>query len=160
MYPDASFSYYDKRHLFTIAGEGDPYQAGKERVLFDVKGWKILPSICYDLRFPVWSRQTPGESFEYDLLLYVANWPKPRVNAWDTLLQARAIENLSYCVGVNRVGEDGTGAAYVGHSNAYDYIPSCIYTYNTYIYLYAPMKKTYRCTGINPYIYMCIYISL
>lgn len=122
VYPDASFSYYDKRHLFTIAGEGDPYQAGKERVLFDVKGWKILPSICYDLRFPVWSRQTPGESFEYDLLLYVANWPKPRVNAWDTLLQARAIENLSYCVGVNRVGEDGTGAAYVGHSNAYDYL--------------------------------------
>lgn len=122
VYPDASFSYYDKRHLFELGGEGDPYLAGKERVIFDVKGWKVFPSVCYDLRFPVWSRQSPNYEFEYDLMVYVANWPKPRINAWDTLLSARAIENQAYCVGVNRVGQDGKGLEYIGHSNAYDFL--------------------------------------
>lgn len=120
VYPDASFTYYDKRHLFALGGEADPYLPGKERVIFDVKGWKVMPLICYDLRFPVWSRQQEG--FEYDLLLYVSNWPKPRIHAWDTLLSARAIENLSYSIGVNRTGTDGKGLSYVGHSNAYDYL--------------------------------------
>lgn len=126
VYPDASFTYYDKRHLFKLGGEGDPYRPGNDRVVFEVKGWNIFPSICYDLRFPVWSRQQPGDQYEYDVLLYVANWPKPRIHAWDTLLSARAIENQSYCVGVNRVGEDANGLSYVGHSRAYDYLGQVI----------------------------------
>jgi len=85
----------------------------------EVNGWKIMPMICYDLRFPVWSRmQNPNE---YDLLVYVANWPKPRITHWDALLRARAIENQAYCIGVNRVGTDGNGLEYVGHSGVYDF---------------------------------------
>lgn len=99
-----------------MAGEHKAYKAGEEKVIFTYKGWNICPLICYDLRFPVWARNTE----DYDLLLYVANWPKPRINAWDALLKARAIENMSYCIGVNRIGFDGNGNEYPGHSNVYD----------------------------------------
>lgn len=123
VYPDGSSAYYDKKHLFAIAGEGKEYSAGSKRLIVEVKGWKILPLICYDLRFPVWSRSRKSNVslYEYDLLIYVANWPKPRVNAWDTLLASRAIENLSFCAGVNRLGTDGVNAEYVGHSAVYNY---------------------------------------
>lgn len=123
VYPDGAAEYYDKKHLFALAGEGESYQPGLSRLIVDVKGWKILPLICYDLRFPVWarSRKSRQNLYEYDLLLYVANWPKPRINAWDTLLAARAIENLSYCAGVNRIGTDGYNAEYNGHTAVYDF---------------------------------------
>ncbi|MDX5422155.1 MAG: amidohydrolase [Hymenobacteraceae bacterium] len=111
--PDGTHEHYDKRHLFRMAKEHHTYTAGKEKLLVELKGWNICPLVCYDLRFPVWSRNTQSQ---YDLLLYVANWPKPRANAWSTLLQARAIENLSYVVGVNRVGTDGNGHPYSGDS--------------------------------------------
>lgn len=114
--PEGKFHHYDKRHTFTLAGEDEKYTAGKRQVIIEYKGFKINPMICYDLRFPVWSRNTAG----YDVLLYVANWPKPRIDAWDTLLKARAIENMSYCIGVNRVGMDEKGLEYVGHSAVYD----------------------------------------
>jgi predicted amidohydrolase len=104
--------HYDKKHLFTLAGEDHIYTAGTNRLLFEYKGWKISPFICYDLRFPVWSRNTEN----YDIAIYSANWPTPRVNAWDTLLEARAIENMCYCIGVNRVGKDANDLTYPGHS--------------------------------------------
>jgi len=122
VFPDGNFSYYDKRHLFSLAGEDRHFTAGDKRLVVDIHGWNVCPLICYDLRFPVWSRSaSPTRKFEYDLLIYVANWPTPRINAWDTLLAARAIENQSYCVGVNRMGTDGVKAAYNGHSGLYDY---------------------------------------
>ncbi len=114
--PDGEISFYDKRHTFTLAGEDLVYKAGKERLIVHYKGFKICPLVCYDLRFPVWARNTE----EYDVLLYVANWPKPRINAWDALLKARAIENMAYCIGVNRMGTDGLGHQYTGHSAVYD----------------------------------------
>ena len=114
--PDGSYKTYNKRHTFTLAGEHKIYNSGTERTIIDYKGWKICPLICYDLRFPVWARNTSN----YDILLYVANWPNKRVAAWDALLKARAIENMSYCVGVNRVGHDGNGHKYTGHSAVYD----------------------------------------
>lgn len=114
--PDGTYEKYDKKHTFTLAKENETYTAGKERLIVNYKGWKICPLICYDLRFPVWSRNTE----DYDVLIYVANWPKVRTVAWDTLLRARAIENMSYCVGVNRVGFDGNDHEYVGHSAVYD----------------------------------------
>lgn len=114
--PDGSCEYYDKKHRFTLAGEQKVYSAGKTHKLIEYRGWKILPLICYDLRFPVWARNT----MDYDLLLYVANWPKVRISAWDILLQARAIENMCYCIGVNRIGKDGNGHEYSGHTAAYD----------------------------------------
>lgn len=107
---------YDKRHLFTLAGEHHHYQAGKALTLIEFRGFRILPLICYDLRFPVWSRNT----MDYDLLLYVANWPQPRIQAWDMLLRARAIENMAYCAGVNRIGDDDGGYQYPGHSALID----------------------------------------
>ncbi|APU68413.1 Omega amidase [Christiangramia flava JLT2011] len=116
VFPEGSYEIYDKRHTFTLAKEDLTYTAGKDRLIVDYKGWKICPLICYDLRFPVFARNT----VDYDLLIYVANWPEKRVNAWDALLKARAIENMSYCVGVNRTGEDGDGYVYNGHSAAYD----------------------------------------
>ncbi|AQG81536.1 amidohydrolase [Spirosoma montaniterrae] len=118
MQPDGQFDTYDKRHLFRMAGEDRIYTAGTRRLVKEWKGWRICPLICYDLRFPVWSRNNP---VEYDLLLYVANWPAPRRNAWNTLLQARAIENLSYVAGVNRVGTDGNGHLYAGDSSIIDF---------------------------------------
>lgn len=117
-HPDGTIDTYDKKHLFTLAGEDVEYKAGTERLLVDYKGWKICPLICYDLRFPVWARNVE----DYDLLVYVANWPSPRVQAWDALLKARAIENMSYCVGVNRVGVDVNEYEYSGHSGAYDFL--------------------------------------
>lgn len=114
--PQGTTEYYDKRHLFTLAGEHEVYERGNTLKIVNYKGWKIALQVCYDLRFPVFSRNTQ----DYDLLLYVANWPKPRVFAWDTLLKARAIENMSYCMGVNRVGTDGNGHDYSGHSGIYD----------------------------------------
>ncbi|MDT0554016.1 amidohydrolase [Urechidicola vernalis] len=116
VYPNGALRYYDKRHLFTLAGEDKKYTPGMERLIFDYKGWKICPMICYDLRFPVWSRNTKN----YDVLIYMANWPKPRINAWDTLLKARAIENMSYVVGVNRIGFDENNYEFNGHSQAID----------------------------------------
>lgn len=116
VYPDGSFQKYDKRHTFTLAKENETYASGTEKLIVEYKGWKICPLVCYDLRFPVWSRNVE----DYDLLLYVANWPAARIAAWDTLLKARAIENMSYCIGVNRVGKDGKDLEYVGHSAAYD----------------------------------------
>lgn len=113
---NGNISYYDKKHTFTLAGEDKVYKAGDSQTIIEYKGWKIYPLICYDLRFPVWSRN----AFDYDLLLYVANWPEPRVNAWDALLKARAIENMACCVGVNRIGKDANGHNYVGHSAVYD----------------------------------------
>ena len=114
--PSGKITTYDKRHTFTLAGEHEVYTAGTKKIIIDYEGWKICPLICYDLRFPVWARNVE----DYDLLVYVANWPKARINAWDALLKARAIENMSYCVGVNRVGLDGNNYEYTGHSGAYD----------------------------------------
>ncbi len=105
--PLGEVNYYDKRHLFSIGGEGEHYKAGKFRLIINIKGWRVCPLICYDLRFPVWSRNCN----DYDLLIYVANWPKSRREVWSTLLKARAIENQTYVIGVNRIGED--------HSNEY-----------------------------------------
>ena len=116
VFPDGSYKTYDKRHTFTLAGEDKFYTAGNKRIIVDYKEWKICPLICYDLRFPVWSRNT----VDYDALIYVANWPVRRIAAWDALLKARAIENMSYCIGVNRVGLDGNGHEYNGHSAVYD----------------------------------------
>jgi len=116
--PDGTLGHYDKRHLFRIAGEQDHYAAGDQRRVLELKGWRVCPLICYDLRFPVWSRNRD----DYDLLLYVANWPQRRAHAWSTLLKARAIENLCYVVGVNRIGRDGNGASYAGDSVALDFL--------------------------------------
>jgi len=116
--PDGSFDHYDKRHLFRMAGEQQHYAAGDRRLVVDVKGWRVCPMICYDLRFPVWSRCRG----DYDLLLYVANWPARRAQAWSTLLRARAIENQCYVVGVNRVGGDENGVTYAGGSVAVDFL--------------------------------------
>ncbi|TDB69266.1 amidohydrolase [Arundinibacter roseus] len=119
MRPDGTYQYYDKRHLFRMGEEHQTYHPGRERLLLNWKGWQICPLVCYDLRFPVWSRQSPQNP--YDVLLYVANWPSARTYAWETLLKARAIENLSYCLGVNRIGTDGNGLDYTGGSLAVDF---------------------------------------
>lgn len=110
--PEGRIAKYDKRHLFTMGDEPNHYTAGEERVIIHYKGWRIMPLVCYDLRFPVWSRNCD----EYDLLIYVANWPAARRVAWRSLLQARAVENLAYVVGVNRIGSDGNGLQYAGDS--------------------------------------------
>jgi predicted amidohydrolase len=117
VFPSGEIQFYDKRHLFTLAGEDKIYTSGKKKLIIEYKGFKICPLICYDLRFPVFSRNTE----EYDVLLYVANWPKPRINAWDALLKARAIENISYTIGVNRVGIDNNKLEYNGHSQIIDF---------------------------------------
>ncbi len=113
---EGELSYYDKRHMFRMGGEGDHFTAGKERLIVNYKAWRICPLICYDLRFPVWSRNRE----EYDLLLYVANWPAARSEVWNTLLRARAIENQSWVIGVNRTGKDGEGMEYNGESQVID----------------------------------------
>lgn len=114
MLPNGEFGYYDKRHLFAFAGEDQNYTAGNKRLIASVKGWKINLQICYDLRFPTWARQAAPN--EYDVLVYVANWPEKRSHAWKTLLVARAIENQAFVVGVNRVGLDGKNIAHSGNS--------------------------------------------
>lgn len=133
MLPNGQYGVYDKRHRFAFAGENDHYTAGTRRLIASVKGWKINLQVCYDLRFPVWSRQTPlppgkdGYQLEYDVLIYVANWPEKRNTAWKTLLQARAIENQCYVVGVNRVGNDGNTVYHSGDSTAIDPLGEILY---------------------------------
>lgn len=114
--PEGEEHYYNKRHLFRMAGEDKHFESGNERVIVNYKGWNICLQVCYDLRFPVWSRNVNNE---YDLLLYVANWPEARRKVWKTLLHARAIENMAYVCGVNRVGIDGNGFSYRGDSMVY-----------------------------------------
>ncbi|THU41945.1 nitrilase family protein [Niastella caeni] len=159
MLPNGQYGYYDKRHLFAYAQEDKHYTPGNKRLIASVKGWKINLLVCYDLRFPVWSRQKPAASSladlvasemeahdlpmappeevgssvtdltpEFDVLVYVANWPERRNHAWKTLLQARAIENQCYVVGVNRVGNDGTGLNYSGDSMIVDALGTVVYT--------------------------------
>lgn len=114
MKPDGSFHQYDKRHLFRLAHEQQTYTPGTQKLIIEYKGWKILPLVCFDLRFPVWSRRT--KSSDYDLLIYVANWPERRITAWNQLLIGRAIENQCYVAGVNRIGNDGTDVYHSGES--------------------------------------------
>lgn len=124
MKPDGSFSHYDKRHLFSMGDENNHYASGNKKIIEEIKGWKICPLICYDLRFPVWSRnkvqhskfKSSFSSNAYDLLIYVANWPERRAHPWKTLLLARAIENQCYVVGVNRIGMDGNEIYHSGDS--------------------------------------------
>lgn len=133
MLPNGQFGTYDKRHLFAYADEDQHYKRGEKRLIASVKGWKINLLVCYDLRFPVWARQSSSKETdekvaEYDLLIYVANWPERRIHAWKTLLQARAIENQCYVVGVNRVGEDGNGIPHSGDSMVVDAMGAVLYT--------------------------------
>ena len=118
VFPSGEMQIYDKRHLFTLAGEDKVYTAGSQKLIVEYLGWKICPLICYDLRFPVFARNTE----DYDLLLYVANWPKSRIQAWDILLKARSVENLCYTIGVNRVGLDNNNLEYDGHSQMVDFL--------------------------------------
>jgi omega-amidase len=123
MNPDGSYFSYDKRHLFRMAGEHQFFSPGNKQLIVNLNGWKILPMICYDLRFPVWSRNIYMKDERrpaYDLAIYIANWPAARVQAWDTLLRARAIENLCYSAGVNRTGRDENDIVYNGHSAVID----------------------------------------
>jgi predicted amidohydrolase len=135
--PNGQCGIYDKRHLFAYAGEDEKYTPGTKRLIASVKGWKINLLVCYDLRFPVWARQTSplalsasGEGVatpEYDVLIYVANWPERRIHAWKTLLQARAIENQCFTIGVNRVGKDGNDIYYSGSSMVVDPMGEVLY---------------------------------
>ena len=128
VYPSGEVETYDKRHLFALAGENKVYTAGKSKLIIDYKGFKICPLICYDLRFPVFSRNAEN----YDLLLYVANWPNVRMSAWDALLKARAIENQCFVIGLNRIGQDCSRHQYTGHSQAIDLLGN---------YLLAPTEE-------------------
>lgn len=128
MLPNGQFGQYDKRHLFAYAGEHEHYTAGNKRLIASVKGWKINLQVCYDLRFPVWSRQQTKEGKpEYDVLIYVANWPEKRSHAWKTLLCARAIENQCYVIGVNRVGNDGNNIYHSGNTLVIDPLGQVLY---------------------------------
>lgn len=125
MRPDGTFETYDKRHLFRMAREHERYAGGDRRLVVELDGWRICPMVCYDLRFPVWIRNRYDKAegrFDYDALIFVANWPAARRHPWRTLLQARAIENLSYCIGVNRVGVDGNDLGYAGDSAVLDFV--------------------------------------
>lgn len=130
MLPNGQFGHYDKRHRFAYAGEDKQFSAGSKRLIASAKGWKINLQVCYDLRFPVWARQSPASSREpeYDLLVYVANWPERRSHAWKILLQARAIENQCYVAGVNRTGNDGNAIYHSGDSMIVDPMGEIIYT--------------------------------
>ena len=140
MQPDGGYDYYDKRHLFRMAQEHESYTGGTRRIIKELNGWRVCPLICYDLRFPVWARNV---QMEYDLLLYVANWPAVRSQVWNTLLQARAIENLSYVVGVNRVGEDANAIPYSGDSALIDFKGEVIFrkTNEEGIYIHTLTKE-------------------
>lgn len=135
--PEGTISTYDKRHTFTLAGEDKVYERGTEKKIVSYNGFQICLQICYDLRFPVWSRNTE----DFDVLLYVANWPSARVTAWDTLLKARAIENMVYCIGVNRIGLDDNGLAYSGHSAIYDCLGETLAFSEKEGILYAQLSK-------------------
>ena len=121
--PDGNFYTYNKRHLFSLAKEDEHYAAGTEKIIIAWRGWKICPLICYDLRFPVWSRNAEN----YDLLIYVANWPERRIHPWKSLLMARAIENQAYCIGVNRTGFDGNQIYHSGDSSIVDFEGNILY---------------------------------
>jgi len=128
MLPNGQYGHYDKRHLFAFGEEDKHYSAGNKRLIASVKGWKINLLVCYDLRFPVWARQkTSDTGAEYDVLIYVANWPERRSHAWKTLLCARAIENQCYVVGVNRVGNDGNNVYHSGNSLVIDPLGQVLY---------------------------------
>jgi omega-amidase len=133
MLPNGEYGVYDKRHLFAFADEHKHYARGNKKLIASVKGWKINLQVCYDLRFPVWARQSPSleKEAEYDLLINVANWPDKRRLAWKTLLRARAIENQCFVIGVNRVGEDGNKISYNGDSSIIDPMGEIIYEKNT-----------------------------
>ncbi|TAH26694.1 MAG: amidohydrolase [Cytophagales bacterium] len=118
MHPEGHYQYYDKRHLFRMANENNTFSSGNERLIINYRGWNICPLICYDLRFPAWSRNS---NIQYDLLLFSANWPETRINAWKILTQARAIENSCYVIGVNRIGLDNNQTSYSGNSCAIDF---------------------------------------
>lgn len=118
VFPDGNYKTYNKRHLFSLAGEDKKYASGKEKLIVEYKGWKISLLVCYDLRFPVFSRN----SEDYDLLVYVANWPQKRIDSWDILLKARAVENMVYTIGLNRIGTDENQNEYTGHSQIVDYL--------------------------------------
>lgn len=118
IFPSGEVQFYNKRHLFTLAGEEKVYTKGTKKVIVNYNNWNICLQVCYDLRFPVFVRNVEN----YDLILYVANWPKPRINAWDSLLKARAIENMCYTIGVNRIGEDSNQLEYPGHSQVIDFL--------------------------------------
>ena len=118
VFPSGEIQFYDKRHLFSLAGENKVYTSGNKKLIVEYQGWKICPLICYDLRFPVFARNT----VDYDLLIYVANWPKARIQAWDILLKARSVENLCYTIGVNRIGLDDNNFEYNGHSQTVDFL--------------------------------------
>jgi omega-amidase len=129
MQPNGQYGFYNKRHLFSYGGEGEQYTSGNQRFIASVNGWRINLMVCYDLRFPVWSRQQfhQANGYEYDVLVYIANWPSRRNHAWKTLLQARAIENQSYVIGVNRVGVDGNGLDHSGDSMVVDALGEVLY---------------------------------
>jgi omega-amidase len=118
VFPDDKIEYYDKKHLFTLAGEDKVYESGSQKKIIEFRDFKICLQICYDLRFPTFARNKE----DYDVLIYVANWPKTRINAWDILLKARAIENMCYTIGVNRIGTDNNNLEYVGHSQVVDFL--------------------------------------
>ena len=118
VFPDQTIEFYDKKHLFTLAGEDKVYTAGTEKKIMNYRGFKICLQICYDLRFPVFARNQEN----YDLLIYVANWPQTRINAWNILLKARAVENMCYVIGVNRIGVDGNNQIYSGDSQVIDFL--------------------------------------
>ncbi len=125
--PDGSIERYNKRHLFSIASESELFTAGEKQLLIEYKGWKFMPLLCYDLRFPIWSRNKYcNNDFIYDCLIYIANWPAGRIHAYETLLAARAIENQSYAIGVNRVGEDGNALVYNGQSQLINFFGQTI----------------------------------
>ncbi|MBL7471937.1 amidohydrolase [Robertkochia sediminum] len=138
VHPHEQVDHYDKRHAFTYAGEHKAYVPGDRRELITYKGWKIFPQVCYDLRFPVFSRN----DMDYDLLIYVANWPVMRIDAWDALLKARAIENMAYCIGVNRIGKDANGYEYPGHSGVYDVLGREVVHTTKEEVVYASLEKT------------------
>lgn len=127
VHPNGDLQYYNKRHLFRMAGENKYYEPGKNNITIEINGFRIRPLVCYDLRFPVWSRNKSNN--EYDCLIYIANWPAVRSHAWTSLLQARAIENQTYVVGVNRVGIDGNSVEYSGDSRIFDFTGSRLDTF-------------------------------
>ena len=144
MLPNGEYGFYSKRHLFAYANEHEHYSAGNKKLIASVKGWKINLQVCYDLRFPVWARQSSGEpDSKYDLLINVANWPEKRSAAWKTLLTARAIENQCYVVGVNRVGEDGNKIFYSGDSMIIDPLGEILYRKHNQesVYTYTLQKE-------------------
>lgn len=143
--PDGTFTTYNKKHLFTLAGEDTVYEAGTQKVMVSYRGFVLCLLICYDLRFPVWSRNVAN----YDVLLYVANWPTSRITAWDILLKARAIENMTYCIGVNRIGVDALGYTYPGHSAVYDALGQPVVYSEREEVLYATLEKQHLTAARN-----------